>query len=144
MKTRIFFISLALVLLGSGVAMAQRMAVSASLANIRSGPGTQYDIIWKVEKFYPVLILKKSGNWFRFRDFEADEGWIHNSLLQNIDTIITTAEACNIRKGPGTKYDILFTAGKGIPFKVLNRRGSWLEIQHADGDRGWLHKSLVW
>ncbi len=144
MKLRIFFISLLLLQLSCGWAMAQRMAVSVPLANIRSGPGTGHDIIWKVEKYYPVQILKKSGDWYRFQDFEKDEGWIHKSLLQELETVITIAEACNIRNGPGTKSAILFTVGSGIPFKVLVRKGNWLEIQHADGDRGWIHKSLVW
>ena len=144
MKLRILILFLWLLQLSVGFAMPQRLAVSAPLANIRSGPGTQYDIIWKVEKYYPVEILKQSDDWYRFRDFEGDEGWIHQSLLENMETVITTADRCNIRKGPGTNFDILFTAGKGIPFKVLSRKGSWLEIQHADGDRGWVHKSLVW
>ena len=32
----------------------------------------------------------------------------------------------------------------GIPFKVISRKGQWVHIEHADGDRGWIHKSLVW
>ncbi|MGD8470221.1 MAG: SH3 domain-containing protein, partial [Desulfobacteraceae bacterium] len=59
-------------------------------------------------------------------------------------TVITNNDACNIRSGPGTSHKILFTVEKGIPFKVLKRQGSWIHIEHADGDKGWIHKSLVW
>jgi SH3-like domain-containing protein len=31
-----------------------------------------------------------------------------------------------------------------VPFKVLDRKGEWLHVEHADGDRGWIHSSLVW
>ena len=128
----------------SGIALAQRLTVTSSVANIRSGPGTGYDILWKVEKYYPIVIIKKSGPWYFFRDFEEDEGWIHKSLVDKISSVITNKIKCNIRSGPSLNYKILFYVEKGIPFKVIKRKGKWINIQHADGDRGWIHKSLVW
>ncbi|MFC1798950.1 SH3 domain-containing protein [Thermodesulfobacteriota bacterium] len=124
--------------------MAERMAVKSPLANIRSGPGTTHEVLWKVEKYHPLVIFQKSGNWYRFRDFEGDQGWIHRSLLGKINTVITTKDICNIRSGPGTSNKILFSVGKGIPFKIIRPKGTWLHIEHADGDSGWIHKSLVW
>ena len=134
----------ALVLICRGVAMAERLAVAVPVANIRSGPGTTYDVLWQVEKYHPLSILKKSGPWYQFRDFEGDQGWIHKSLTSKISSIITKKEKSNIRSRPGTGFKILFTVEKGIPFKVLEKRNSWIHIQHADGDKGWIHKSLVW
>jgi len=125
-------------------AFAQRLAISSSVANIRSGPGTEHEILWKVEKYHPIIIVKKSGKWYYFSDFEKDEGWIHKSLVQDIQTVITVKKKCNIRSGPDTKYNILFTVENGIPFKVLKRQGNWINIIHGDGDKGWIHKSLVW
>lgn len=144
MKHFVFFGLLITFVLTPFVARAERLAVSSPLANIRSGPGTKYDILWKVEKYHPIEVVNKSGKWCYFRDFEGDVGWIHSSLLQKIPSLITKMETCNIRSGPGTSFPILFTVGKGIPFKVLQRKGNWLQIQHADGDKGWIHKSLVW
>lgn len=133
-----------LLLAGAGLAHAERLAVSASVANIRSGPGTQHDIIWKIEKYHPVFIIHKSDPWYQFKDFEGDQGWIHKSLVGKIKTVITKGDVSNIRSGPGTKYEVLFKVEKGIPFKVLNRKDHWIHIQHADGDEGWIHASLVW
>ena len=143
MTARLIAVAIAL-FISSGIAWAERMAVTTPLGNIRSGPGKKYDILWKVEKYHPLWIVEKSGNWFHFHDFEGDEGWIHRSLLSKISTVITRADICNIREGPGTSFRILFTAGKGIPFKVIKRKGRWINIQHADGDNGWIHHSLVW
>ncbi len=142
---RIYAIIITLfITLSSGVAMAERLAVSASVANIRSGPGTEYDIIWQVGKYHPIQIIKKSGTWYRFRDFEQDEGWIHKSLVSKIRTIITKKKKSNIRSGPGTRHKIVFTVEKGIPFRVIKRKGSWIIIEHADGDKGWIYEALVW
>lgn len=133
-----------IVCLISGTAMAERLSVSARIANIRSGPGTNYEILWKVEQYHPINVIKKQGPWYHFRDFEGDEGWIHKSLVQKNATVITAKEKCNVRKGPGTNHAIVFQIEKGIPFLILKRQKSWLQIKHADGDSGWIHKSLVW
>ncbi len=124
--------------------MAERLTVAVDVANIRGGPGTKYDILWKIGKYHPLNILKKSGSWYHFSDFEGDEGWIHRSLIQKIPAVITRNNKCNIRSGPGTGFKILFAVDKGIPFKILKRKGNWIRIEHSDGDKGWIHKSLVW
>ncbi|MDX2446849.1 MAG: SH3 domain-containing protein [Desulfobacterales bacterium] len=140
----ISFLTIVVILLTGSFAMAERLSVSSKIANIRSGPGTGYEILWKVESYYPISVLKKSGSWINFRDFEGDEGWIHTSLVQKKPTVITVKNKCNVRTGPGTSHEVIFTVEKGIPFLIVNRQKSWIQIKHADGDRGWRHKSLVW
>ena len=144
MKPYSYIIITLLLFVCSSTAMAERLAVAVDVANIRSGPGTKYDTLWKIGKYHPLNILKKSGSWYHFSDFEGDKGWIHRSLTQKIPAVITTNNKCNIRSGPGTGYKILFTVDKGIPFKILKRKGNWIRIAHSDGDKGWIHKSLVW
>jgi len=144
MKSYAYIIAMILVLVCSSVAAAERLTVAVDVANIRSGPGTKFDIMWKVGKYHPLNAIKKSGSWYHFRDFEGDEGWIHKSLINKAPAIITIQEKCNIRSGPGTNFEILFAVEKGIPFKVIKRKGNWIHIRHADGDQGWIHKSIVW
>lgn len=136
--------SFLLIMLLAGAASAERLAVSAPVANIRSGPGTSHALLWKVEKYFPIRVIEKSGEWYHFEDFEGDKGWVHQSLVSNISTVVTKNDECNIRSGPGTNYEIKFTVEKGIPFKVLERKGNWIHIEHADGDKGWIYESLVW
>ena len=125
--------------------MAERMAISSTKANIRSGPGTTYEILWQVEKYYPIEVIRKVGAWYFFKDFEGDTGWIKNTIIDNTKTIITAkGNQVNVRSGPGTQYDKLFMVERGVPFKVLDQKGMWLNIEHADGDRGWIFKGLVW
>lgn len=123
---------------------AERLAVAVPIANIRSGPGTDYDILWKVEKYHPLTIVKKTSKWCRIKDFEADQGWISRSLLKKIPAVVLKKDNCNIRSGPGTQFDVVFTAEKGIPFKVLKRKKDWIHVQHADGDKGWVYGKLIW
>ena len=141
---RFLFLLVVFILCHAGAAMAERLTVIKPVANIRSGPGTKFDILWKVEKYYPIFVIEKKDPWYHFKDFEDDKGWVHKSLVGEIDAIITKKDECNIRSGPGTDNKILFTVEKGIPFKVIKREGRWLHIEHADQDKGWIYDSLVW
>ncbi|MEA1968433.1 MAG: SH3 domain-containing protein, partial [Thermodesulfobacteriota bacterium] len=39
---------------------------------------------------------------------------------------------------------VVFSVEKGVPFKVLQKKGNWMKIEHSDGDVGWIYKTLVW
>ncbi len=142
MKRYLFI--LMIVCLSCTAARAERLTITASMANIRSGPDTHSDILWKVEKYFPIEVIKKSDSWYYFQDFENDHGWVHQSLVGDVPAVITIRDLCNVRSGPSTKDEILFSVEKGIPFKVLERKDDWLHVEHADGDQGWIHDSLVW
>ena len=128
----------------AAVALADRLAISSPTANIRSGPGTNHEILWKVEKYHPILVERKSGDWYGFTDYEGDKGWVHKSLVGDIPSAITIKEKCNVRSGPGKENPVVFTVGSGIPFKIIGKKGNWRQILHADGDKGWIHNSLLW
>lgn len=143
-RFRLFTLTSIFFILFCNAAWAERLAVSGPFAYIRSGPGAKYDIIGKVERYYPILVIEKSEEWIHFRNYENDVGWIQRALLSEIPTVITKSKKCNIRSGPGTFHKILATIGKGLPFRVIKRKGNWLNIQHTDGFEGWIHKRLVW
>ena len=140
----ILFTLFLLIMMMETAAAGQRLAVSAPIANIRSGPSSKNTILWKAEQNYPILIIEKKGPWYRFKDYENDEGWVHQSLVSSFAAVITRNKKNNIRVGPGKEFEIAFTVGDGIPFKVIAKKGNWIQIEHADGDKGWIHNSLVW
>ncbi len=141
---RIFILITCLIITAPSLALADYISVKVPVANIRSGPSETSDLLWKVEAYHPLLVLENKNNWYHFRDFEGDEGWIYGTLVNKEPSVITIKDDCNVRSGPGTNSDILFTTGVGIPFKILKKKGQWLYVLHTDGDRGWIHQSLVW
>lgn len=122
----------------------ERVSVKAKVANMRAAAGTDKDLLWQVEKYHPFIVIEKKGKWYRVKDFENDQAWIHNSLLGNVKCVITMKDKCNIRSKPTTKSSVLFTAQRGVPFRVLKKEGNWIKVEHADGDVGWIFKKLVW
>lgn len=133
-----------LLLIFSSAAFAERITVNVNLANVRSGPGTGSKILWKVEKYHPLEVIKNQGSWYYFQDFEGDKGWIHSDIVSKEPSVIAIKDKCNVRSGPGTNHNIIFTVERGVPFRVIKQEGEWMQIRHADGDEGWIHKSLVW
>lgn len=121
-----------------------RRSVKVPLANIRSGPGTEHPILWKVEKYHPLIVISQSGSWYHIRDFESDTGWVYAPLLNSTESVIVNKDNVNVRAEPGTDNPIVFKVEKGVPFKVIEEKGNWIHIRHLDGDEGWIHKMLVW
>ena len=128
----------------SGAVAGERVAVKKKIANVRAQPSTDSDALWQVEKYHPFSVIEKKGKWYRLKDFEGDSGWVHSTLVDKTPTVIVKVKLANIRNGPGTKHDLIFDAGKGTPFKVLEDKGQWLKVEHGDGDTGWIFKSLIW
>lgn len=123
---------------------AERMAVKSSVANLRNGAGTKYKVLWQVEKYHPFLVINKKADWREVKDFEGDTAWIHKSLLDNTKTVISTKSKCNVRSEPSKNGKVVLRVERGVPFKVLKIKDKWVNIQHTDGETGWIYKSLVW
>lgn len=113
--------------------------------NVRRGPGIKYEKIMEYAKHFPLRVLDVAPNgWVKVVDFEGDRGWIHPNLLQYDPVyVITKLPKCNIRKGPGTEHDRIFTAEREVLFKVIEEKEGWLHVKHADGEEGWISAKIV-
>ncbi len=49
----------------------------------------------------------------------------------------------NMRSGPSTRTETLWELKKGYPLKVIKRKGSWLQVQDFENDRGWVSRKLT-
>lgn len=142
---RIVLLALALVLITTGPAWAEMMSVGGKRINFRQGPSTSKSVVYQAERYYPVKIVGNKGGWVKTKDFEGETAWVLKRLLSKTKCLVVKAPKANVRSHARTKNSkILFTAGRGAAFKIIRREGKWYLVQHADGDRGWIHRSLVW
>jgi SH3-like domain-containing protein len=49
----------------------------------------------------------------------------------------------NIRSGPDTNKEILWTVFKGFPLQVKERQGKWAQVVDFEGDKGWIFTDLL-
>ncbi len=128
---------------------ADALCVSTNKANLRDGPGTNYEVVWEVYKYMPFLKVgvSLSGNWYAVRDVDGDVNWIHKGLMTNrYHCAVVKTEEVNVRTGPGTKYSKSYSspAKKYYSFKVLKRKGMWIRVKDEWGDIGWIHRNYLW
>ncbi|MCI5222540.1 MAG: peptide-binding protein [Candidatus Electrothrix sp. AR4] len=145
----ILFIFVLLMTLGATTAIAKMVAIKNDNANMRSGPGTNNKIIWKLGKGFPLKVLKRSGKWFRVQDFEGETGWVHKKVVNRSGHMIVKAQKAskgkiNIRSKPNTKAKLVAQAYYGVVFKTLEQQKGWVKVQHSGKVTGWIKRSLLW
>jgi len=60
--------------------------VAGKYANIRTGPGLEYEVTVSVEREYPLRAIERNGDWLKVSDDGEIEGWIFIKLVWgNID-----------------------------------------------------------
>lgn len=52
-------------------------------------------------------------------------------------------DGANIRSGPNTSSEILWTVFKGFPLQVISRQDKWAEVVDFEGDKGWIATFLL-
>jgi len=126
------------------VAAGNAVRVRVETANVREGPGTQYERLWTVERDFPLEVIARRGRWLKTRDFLDSEGWIFAPLTDDKPSTIVHVDEARVRSGPGLSHQVRFVATWGESFRVLSQQGEWVQISDPDNGRGWIHDSLVW
>ena len=126
---------------------ADALCIKERRANLRKGPGLNYDKLWEVFRFMPFKQLGKKGAWLRVQDLDGDIYWVHGRLTtKSFKCAVIKKDKTNLRRGPGTHYKKI----KGIPgekyfsMKVLKIKGGWVQVMDAWGDKAWIYRPLVW
>jgi Membrane proteins related to metalloendopeptidases len=136
-----------------------QVTVTASVLNVRAGPGTHYAIITKVPRNTRLTVQKQQGSWLAVRLPNGLTGWVSNQYVQPVDTpapsqanaghpptggttpttkiATVTASRLNVRSGPGTQYTVIHSLPNGTQVAVLEERGSWWLVQ-TGSLKGWV------
>jgi SH3-like domain-containing protein len=146
--TRFWFIAWALmaglVLVQTPAFAREMVSIKGNIVNMRSGPSTGSQILWELERGYPLEVLQRKGDWLQVRDFENDRGWVARSLTGSTRYHIVKAKVANIRSGPSTRFRVV---GKSERYDLMRTRGSkagWVKVQSDKGVTGWVSKNLLW
>ena len=69
--------------------------------------------------------------------------WSVCSQAAGMTMVSVSGEKVNLRKGPSTRYPIIWELGQGFPLKVVGSQGSWLKVSDFENDVGWIYRNLV-
>lgn len=124
---------------------AQYVSITGDNINVRSGPGTNYQVVMELFSGYPLKVIATQGDWLKISDFESDTGWVHSSLVENGNSVIINGnKSVNMRAEPTTNAPIIATVDRGVVLTRLESKGKWLKLKHSSGLIGWIYKPLVW
>lgn len=128
----------------SGSYAKEMVSVNRNEINMRSGPGTQHDVLWALSRGYPLQVVRKKGNWLEVRDFEKDSGWVYAPLVSKKAYSIVNVNTANVRSSPSTSSRIVATAERGEVLRTLSRKNGWVKIERHGGTKGWISQRLLW
>jgi N-acetylmuramoyl-L-alanine amidase len=135
--------------------------VNSSSVNIRSGPGTGYDIITQAGSGSVLPIIGTSGDWYKVSLSSGGSGWIAGWLVTVVispasepsrsaseDTAdsrnaVVTGSSVNVRVGPGTTNSVISQVTQGASLPVLEQSGDWYRVKLQNGSTGWVAGWLV-
>ncbi|WP_052360669.1 N-acetylmuramoyl-L-alanine amidase [Oceanobacillus manasiensis] len=148
------FISLAVIWVAFPFTItADEVELTGDEINIRSGPGTEHDVIGSGVSGDTYELLEEQGDWVKIK-LENAEGWVSSSFTALIKDEITEASSesvsslsiphdnTHIRSEPSTDGEIVGFAEKGDSFDVLDEQKEWIEVTN-DSLTGFISKRLI-
>lgn len=138
------------------VAQAEITATAYQTINVRSGPGTQFEIVGQLAQGDSVPVTGRDveiARWYLVTLVDGQEGWVSSytvsldgdvenlpiverdgELSDTSDVQIVTYGRVNVRSGPGINYDVIAQLDVGEEAEALarnNRSNDWLYVEHA-------------
>lgn len=113
-----------------------------STLNMRSGPGSNYDVIGTLRNNDKVEILKEVDGWYAIK-FNGKTGYASKSYITIVNegsnngiinenkegTVYGVSTNLNVRTGPGTNYQVLGYLLSGDKVKILGEENDWYKVQ---------------
>ena len=117
--------------------------IQTALANIRQAPTTDAAILQTVPQYTPVHISGATGKWYRIQLPDGKNGFVHHSLLQEMDAplstlVITEDYQPYVTLNPAQLIPQLW-AGEEV--KVLASYQSYWYVETPEGERLWMQEA---
>jgi SH3-like domain-containing protein len=121
------------------------LSLRADRVNARTGPGMRYPITWVYRRHgLPVEAIAQFEDWYRIRDADGDEGWIHRRLLSNARTaLIVAGGVLDVRRRPSADSQTILRAESGVQGDLIACQAAWCQVD-LGGAQGWLPRSALW
>ncbi len=131
---------------GTGLPLPRFVSLRAKVVNLRAGPGVQYPIDWVFRRqSLPVEIIAEFKTWRKVRDWQGEQGWIHQSMVSGKRTIIIIGNTRTLRSKANAKSPSVVRIEHHVIGKLLSCPGAepWCRVE-VDGFKGWLRRVEFW
>jgi N-acetylmuramoyl-L-alanine amidase len=126
----------------------KQMQVESYKLNVRSTPSLEGKILTTLTKGTIVDVSSEQGDWYEI-SYQGIKGWVANWLVTNVNPQINHQpkvtilnQGTNLRKGPGTQFEVVARGDQGQSYEVVSTEGDWFQIVLKDGSKayvaGWI------
>jgi uncharacterized protein YraI len=113
--------------------------VTSKELNVRSGPGTSFNILTKLPLGAAVDVFEEKSGWLRI----GAGRWVSKNFVDiTFNTWlgqINSRTGANVRSGAGASFPVVDARPNGTVIHVIGQSGDWLRV----GDQQFIAKSLV-
>lgn len=130
----------------SGLPVPRFVSLATDKANLRTGPGRRYPILWVfVHRDQPLEVTAEYGVWRRVRDIDGTVGWMHGRLLSGRRHGIITRQQRVLRARPeaGARPLLRLAPGVLVALHECEAAAAWCRIE-VRGKKGWLQRESLW
>ncbi len=141
---KLFFLTLIFFLFPLHVISEEKfLSLKKNKVNVRYGPSFDSPIkfIYK-KKNLPIKQIDTKENWRRIIDLKNNSGWIHQSQLKKINSIIPLQDKILFRK-PTIFSKPLAKINKGRVLLLQKCENDWCKIK-SEKFKGWIKTDNIW
>ena len=123
--------------------------VAGPALNLRTGPGTTYDILTQLNEGDIVVILERTNSDWYHINYHGVVGYVNAQYLRDVLVAENfnaqgkiTGDAVNLRSKPTTSSDLLGTYLEGTVMTVIGINSGWYKVKH-DGKTGYIRSDYM-
>ena len=119
------------------------LSLKKTKVNVRYGPSFDSPVKFIYKKInLPIKQIDKKENWRRIIDLKNNSGWIHQSQLKKVNSIIPLEDKILFKK-PSNLSKPLAKIKKGRILVLQKCEGNWCKIK-SEKFKGWIKINNVW
>lgn len=132
----------------TGLPLPRFVSLKPSQANVRYGPGTNYDIKWMfTRRRLPLEVIAEFENWRRIRDWSGESGWMHKALLSSRRTAMVSpwrgSSLSTLRSEAELASPPIARVEPKVVVRVAACDGKWCHIT-VRGLDGYIRQDRLW
>jgi lipoprotein-anchoring transpeptidase ErfK/SrfK/SH3-like domain-containing protein len=118
-----------------------QLLITQGTVNVRSGPGTNYQVLQQTSRGDRFPIVRTASGWHEIKlsvapATDGPSAWVRQDMVAKVGKVlIITQDKVNLRAGPSLSHLVVSTSGVGKTFPVVGEQGDWYQISLVSGER---------
>ena len=119
------------------------LSLKKNKVNVRYGPSFESPVKFIYKKInLPIKQIDKKENWRRIIDLKNNSGWIHQSQLKKVNSIISLEDKILFKK-PSKFYKPLAKIKRGRVLIYQKCENDWCKVK-SEKFKGWVKIDNIW